>query len=182
MINVIKYALFFPWQGTPMKETDKAYLAGMVDGEGCISILSQIDKSGTMTYRLIIDVSSTDAGVIHYLHELWGVGAIHITRPNDGRHRDGYHWVVSSRYAADLLATILPYLILKKNQAELALRFQATMRPREIAAGKGVGRYMKTPLELVELRESYKQQLSAMKGYLSKRGRPKKLPGIAIER
>jgi len=102
-----------------MTETDLAYLAGIIDGEGCISV-SENPRNGRKYYRLILDVTNTNDILMQWLEDTFGG----IVRTNYARaeNRSNLHgWTVSGKQCQELLAMVLPYLIIKKAQAELAL-------------------------------------------------------------
>jgi len=58
-------------------------------------------------------------------------------------------------YHEAMLRLLFPYLSIKQDQAELALKFRATL-------GRG-GNSRGTPPSIIKLREAYRKQLSAMK-------------------
>ncbi len=97
-----------------------AYIAGFVDGEGSIGI----HKSQGLYATLWLQVSNADERVIQYISHLLP-GRIYATR----RTRNGkvckisYKIQWNSQEAIDVLELILPYLIVKKDMAEVALEF-----------------------------------------------------------
>ena len=108
-----------------MKQTDLAYMAGIFDGEGYVGIQSDGKKSkhGKQNLRLRVAVTSTDEWLCQYLKFAMGGGIIVLKRVAPNR-RTCYHWELSYRKAAEFLRLILPYLHLKRPQAELAIKFQ----------------------------------------------------------
>ena len=90
-------------------ETDFAYLAGILDGEGTFVAYPTTHSFGLM-------VSMIDREVIEWLHERFGGST-----PRGGFTSVGnpiYRWSLNRH--ADLgfvLARVLPYLVLKKEQA-----------------------------------------------------------------
>ena len=91
--------------------TDLAYLAGIVDGEGCI----HYDKN---TKCLKLAVTNTDIGLLDWLKKRIGAGAYYhknITKAD--HHQKCYHFVVSAiRDVLDILKAIEPYVIIKKEK------------------------------------------------------------------
>lgn len=110
---------------------DLAYAAGLIDGEGCICI--QKSSYGTKSnlppnYALIVVVSTTDAILTPWLHARFG-GSVCKFRgyaPLRGLKQVGMssRWMVASAEAEQFLRAVLPYLQLKKQRAEVALRFR----------------------------------------------------------
>lgn len=93
---------------------EAAYLAGIVDGEGCI----YAGTSGK-EIRLLLQIHMTSQDVIRWIHEITGVGSV-----KEGQTPKGiksWHWAVSMRQAAPVLNQIIPFLIVKREQAKLAL-------------------------------------------------------------
>ena len=114
-----------------MKRTDLAYLAGILDGEGSISIHKHKDKNSQLGYyyQLVINVANTNEWLINWIHLNFG-GNIYKKRMLAKHYKQVYLWSASSNQAKTLLELILPYLRLKKAQADIALQFQAKKHPR----------------------------------------------------
>lgn len=112
-------------------DTDHAWAAGILDGEGCI----QISRSRTgHTLNLTVGQSSRDGApgpMLLRLQSLYG-GRIweHRTRHRLGR-RPHHVWGLVARQAEAVLRATLPYLVEKRGQAEIALEY------RERGVGKG---------------------------------------------
>lgn len=98
-----------------------------MDGEGCIHIRRQWDKryKGCFKYTLTISVTSTDEWLPRWLQFAWGgsVSCNDRTKTNP-TWKPAYQWCVASRKALTFLMTVIPYLKLKKAQAEIAIAFQ----------------------------------------------------------
>lgn len=94
-----------------------AYVAGLIDGEGCI----HLDTSGRTT-RARVSVGMTEPAlpILTELQNQWG-GTIYQQRPATERWAAAYTWHVTGEKAARIIRDIQPYLILKKPQAALAL-------------------------------------------------------------
>jgi hypothetical protein len=157
-----------------MIETDKAYLAGLIDGEGCISISSYLAKrTPTRIYYLQLIIAYCDKDILTYWCNKTGLGVIKTYKAQRANCRDGYQWRMSSIQAEALLKEVYPYLMLKKEQADIAFRFQSTMN--QSWGGKGrncIKGGKRVNPEIMHQRERYKQALTRIKGYLTKRGRP----------
>lgn len=102
----------------------KAYAAGIMDGDGSIQIQERLNGS----HRLIVYLSGCDDRPHYMLKDRWGGGVTH-TATMTGR---GYfRWHLTTDAAVEFLEDILPFLIVKKEQAELALKFQSEKPNRE---------------------------------------------------
>ena len=110
-----------------MKRTDLAYVAGIVDGEGWIGISADHRKRNPdrPCWRLRVSITNTNEWLMQYLKFAFG-GTISIK----GGRRTGkpcYDLVLNRGKAAEFLKLILPYLKLKRPQAEIAIRFQESI-------------------------------------------------------
>ena len=84
-----------------MNQIEVAWLAGLLEGEGCFCI-----KSSGGAY---INVSMTDEDVVRRVHSLTGVGTV-ITHQRPNRKRV-WTWRTGDREAVDQLAkTLLPHM------------------------------------------------------------------------
>ena len=120
-----------------MKRTDLAYIAGLFDGEGNIGIVKRRHLAGRTvpTYHLVARVGMVDEIIPRWLQMAFG-GYIHHRKRLDPKHRDVYTWSVGYNTATDFLKTILPFLKLKRPQAELAIKFQSERGHSGGQAGK----------------------------------------------
>lgn len=106
-----------------------AYVAGFIDGEGCIRICRRGARNGrSKGHSLLVTTSQKDGRPMDFLYGLFG-GCIVFKRHGDGgfkTDRDNwlYEWRITDRKAGEMLKEILPFLTYKKPQAELAIRFQ----------------------------------------------------------
>ena len=102
------------------QEALDSYAAGMVDGEGCIRLCKGWSKRD-QKYRYVIRITVTQKD---YRIPLWliknygGNFYKHMMKP---AMLKVYRWTLSGQTAKPFIERILPYLILKKDQAELAL-------------------------------------------------------------
>lgn len=132
-----------------MKETDLAYIAGIIDGEGCItvSIRSPILKYGEISqvYAPTVSVNMTDKNIIHWLQNITGEGKVYFQKSRNYRHKDLWTWRLCTRNGTRLLKQIKPYLKVKRLQAELF------MECAEIRSRSGRNRYKpERQLEIVK--------------------------------
>ncbi len=112
------------------KDTDIAYLAGIIDGEGSIYIgnFSCNPTSKLPYYQTNIQVANTDKGLIDWLLKTFGGLVNTRTRkqmPGNSR-KQVYIWTATGERLTHLCEEIIPYLICKKRQAEIMLKMRAT--------------------------------------------------------
>src|SRR6266487_1864296 len=108
-------------------EIDWARLAAYIDGEGSILITERHYKSSPypgMYIRVIL--ANTDPRLPLWAKERFGGVFVIGWRDQPEHHKTPYKWHVSCNQAASVLEKCLPYFLLKKEQAEVALAFQRT--------------------------------------------------------
>lgn len=115
------------FQDIALTDIESAYIAGFCDGEGMISISRHfIVQRGrrrlTESYTLVVRISNGHKGVLDWIKSKVG-GAV-IEKPMKPPNRR--HWLFSqkSNRAVQLLKKLLPYLIVKREQALVAIEFQ----------------------------------------------------------
>src|SRR5207253_8426340 len=98
-----------------------AYLAGIMDGEGCIGAWNRRSKNeGRKRHaELSLRVCMTTPFAVTMLHDAFG-GSLFAERSRTGR-RQTFAWVVCHRKAESALRALLPFLREKREQAEVAL-------------------------------------------------------------
>jgi len=106
-----------------------AYLAGMIDGDGCIVVSKsytynrgQSDKK-IDKYILKVEIISSDTRLIKYLVGAFG-GRYGMSNRKQGLSNEpNYFWQPYAKQHKELLKKILPFIHLKRQQVELAIRF-----------------------------------------------------------
>lgn len=104
-----------------MTNTKLAYLAGLVDGEGWITT-ARNSKHGNIVVRL--GIANTDWRVMCWLKENFG-GRIDKKKKVVSYHRDSWMWGAGCKDVTRILKAILPYMIIKGEQAKLGLELRA---------------------------------------------------------
>jgi len=106
-----------------MTEPEKAYIAGIVDGEGCIRV-NKTDKETRKnpSYNINCHIVNTNKEVLEYIQSIIYCGKIFI-HPKLGKRKILYKLSIDSCNIQDFIKTIYPYLRIKRKQAEIAFRF-----------------------------------------------------------
>ena len=142
-------------------ELEMMRLATQIDCEGCIAIGRRTfrkDAPGwSPKHSLHITVGNTDARMAQWIQEVFG-GAIHLN--NRGRIKYGrkpmFVWLVSDAKAEEILRLVLPYFLIKREQADIALAFREVVSKRKRSSKK------LTPVEIEE-RDTFWRKISVMK-------------------
>jgi len=102
----------------------KSYLAGVIDGEGYVYIT--FCKS-TKNYLCGVYIKNTNKKLLEVFVKYFG-GNITFHKRAKPNHKDSYDWVCFGKKAAKLCKYTLPYLTIKRKQAEILLEFSKTLR------------------------------------------------------
>ncbi len=102
-----------------------AWLAGIIDGEGGIYIETQHNKKdrATTQFTLRLEVTMTHRVTIERIHTMTNCGNFKSYQPKKQNRKPYFRWQASSREAAAILRLCLPFLVTKREQAEVALKF-----------------------------------------------------------
>jgi hypothetical protein len=102
-------------------------LAAFIDGEGCITISSAPERGrATCTqFNLSVTVTNTSPKLFEWLCQTFGGKAIAANanwkKPNT---RPVWRWLINELQGVEILRGCLPYFIIKREQAEVALSFR----------------------------------------------------------
>lgn len=116
-----------------MKETERAYLAGIVDGEGHIAISKRKPNklSGEVSpgYLCYVKIGSTDYLLVDWIKRTVGGGSIYETLPKKGQDKKPFFtWHITSKQAENFLREIYPYLVIKRRQADFVFELRSTVK------------------------------------------------------
>jgi hypothetical protein len=105
--------------------TTLAYLAGVIDSDGYISI-QRVVRKGKRYHCAIVGIAGTRREPHDLAASIWGGKIIPYT-PKNPRHRTQFQWQRSGRSAVPVINAVLPYLLVKVQQALLALECEANL-------------------------------------------------------
>jgi hypothetical protein len=105
-------------QGTGMKDSEIAYLAGLFDGEGSVMYKQYLEKrknrpNPMFCWRIRLDVAMTDKNTIKHIYDTLMVGWWGPRTVRPGR-KPQWRWSTSFRGANEVAKLFLPYAITKK--------------------------------------------------------------------
>lgn len=113
-------------------ETDLAYTAGLLDGEGCITLEAPgvsstgVQKAGRV--RILVYMSTPD--VLAWLKETFGGCFYERKTTRAPTRKPVHHWGLSGQSAAILLERLEPYFRVKQSQARVAIEFSRHQQTR----------------------------------------------------
>jgi intein/homing endonuclease len=97
-----------------MRESDIAYIAGLFDGEGCVSYKQYMRKrkgakKAYPTWQIRMEIAMTDESVLRWVHDVLKVGQVNTRKVRPGRKKQ-WRWRCSHRDAFYVSCLLWPYL------------------------------------------------------------------------
>lgn len=142
-----------------------AYLAGFVDGEGSFSITKGLsgrkrDGSKYVTFKLSLSVCNTNRDVMTWIAKTFGGKVLTGSNANrNPKYKTRYSWTLSSfKDIERVTISILPYLIVKRQQAILTLEFCRTANPK-------IGEWLSP--EVQQKRDEIRREMMRLNGIFS---------------
>src|SRR6056300_1991415 len=117
-----------------ISDVDKAYIAGLFDGEGSIHFKRKPEKKRSGTYdcmRISMEISMTDRSVLIWVHEVLGVGTLN-KKPRKGKRVDGsdylmqYRWRCTFRDAYHVCCLLWPFAHTKLHKIQEVIEHYTT--------------------------------------------------------
>lgn len=156
------------------KEEAMAYIAGILDGEGAIFISRDLFSKKNPVHRVGIRIGMIERAALQFIYDKINLGSL-IKEKSYKNQRPIHRWLLTSYdEIKEFLNLMLPYLIVKKEQALHALDFIENCRGNR-------GHWMTQ--DLIQKRENYWIKMRELNGHASpattersgKRGRSKSI-------
>lgn len=112
-----------------MRPAIAAYIAGLIDGEGCLYVerFKTTHSPIGFQYRIIATITMCDRATIEFVAKATKK-SVRVRKPlPSGRIPYTIDW--RNTIAYDFIKAIYPYLVGKRAQAKLCLRFNETLAP-----------------------------------------------------
>ena len=149
-----------------IKKTDIAWLAGILDGEGCIWIHKSPPnpKKGEIStkYYLSVRISMAHKKTIFHIQKILKFGNSIKRRKLKLHYQTQYAWEVASLQALAFLKLIYPYLVTKRKEAKIGMEFCQIPRISYMQQG--------LPKKILNLRRKYWKKLRSLKHYKYQNG------------
>ena len=122
-----------PTRANKMTECELAYIAGIIDGEGCIAVERRNVNDGRKypSYGVTITIVNTDIRLISWLHCRVGGCLVRKNVDPNRNHKPQYQIQIRHTLAEAIINSVRPYLIIKGEQADIALAL------RRLFVGRG---------------------------------------------
>jgi len=107
--------------GKKFAEVERAYLAGLIDGDGCIMATIEKHREKKFGYRIRIELKVTqkESNLLEWLFQRYQRGRV-------TQNRSTFDWIVRDKIDARyLLEFIRPYTKSKREQVDIALQILA---------------------------------------------------------
>jgi len=130
-----------------LEETDYAYLAGIIDGEGTVGICrvaGQKKGRAYLWYLPELTVSSTDLLMLRSILARFRGHVVKAKTPLNKHWKQGYLLFFRRKETLTLLPKIIQYMTTKRLEAELMLEYMSTMTGGVTAGADG--RFVGIPL------------------------------------
>jgi hypothetical protein len=108
-----------------MKKSDAAYLAGLFDGEGCITYKQKMRQRRPVekyypTWEIRMEINMTHQSVIRLIHEMTGVGTVAKKKPGKGQlgKKMQWRWRCGYRDAYYVCRNIAPHSHVKLDKVQ----------------------------------------------------------------
>lgn len=106
------------------KELMRAYLAGVWDADGCFGVAKRCGRWKSFQPFASIGLADPKAEIIfNLLKEAYGFVHLHTwhRERKNSNHKTVYRWGISSQKACDFAKEMEPYLIIKKERAQILI-------------------------------------------------------------
>ena len=109
-----------------MNDTDVAYIAGLFDGEGCVSYKQYMrkrphNKKAYPTWQIRLEIAMTDKSILIWVNEMLGVGTVgekrYKTKYTKGWKKQ-WRWRCSHRDAFKVCCLLFPYAHVKLGEIQ----------------------------------------------------------------
>ena len=146
-----------------LSEAQVAYLAGLTDGEGSLECQKEFQPKG-VTPRFVMRLSFcfATAEPLRTVSQWLGV-SVKRYPPTDPTRSERYRCHITKNLAVPLLRRMLPYLLLKRREAELILSIEAVRAAHSPARTLGLGEQRRMPPSAVQEMTAQYTLLRSMK-------------------
>jgi hypothetical protein len=134
----------------PLSTADAAYIAGLIDGEGTVTLTRQHRND----YRqLSVSISSTEIAMLKYVKLVTGVGIITNKKTSKSHHAPSFTFAVYNRQALALLEQTVKFLqSYKRKRSVMVIENYIALTPRN-------GKYT---VEMLDRKKAFEQAVLAI--------------------
>jgi len=144
-----------------------AYLAAVIDCDGSFTLVKENSQTHckNIRYEFRIVVTNTNKEFLEAIKNEFG-GHVRVQNKSNGVWKTSYRWTSSSKKIEEIAWGILPFLIIKKRQAELLLEFRKTVDAGRKTGGNGMGQEIRDKRESIywEMKKLNKRGVELVRG------------------
>ena len=114
------------------EEKNLAYIAGLFDGEGCVSCvqrpIKRTDRNGKIYIQWYIraEIAMTDEDTIRWVHDTLGMGWSGPKRYHTKNYKPQWRWACGYQDCLKLAKMLLPYAKVKKDKLQKVINHYET--------------------------------------------------------
>lgn len=126
-----------------MNETEAAWMAGFIDGEGTLTILKvMVQGSSSPRYRATAQITNSNLEALRIFQQFYGgsIRNIYDWRLRALNWAQCYEWRCPGGQMQSLLSDIYPYLVIKKPNADIIMELIHSIERVKCNYKKGGGR------------------------------------------
>lgn len=142
VISYLEQLEKFKQQLSQLTETQKAYLAGILDGEGSLGLYQDIRRTTNSILLRVVVITNKDEKLVNTIYGWINQGKVKIYKATGGYKNITIH---HRAFAEVFLKTIYKYLLAKQERAKMTLEFI------NLRKGRFHHPYTERELELVSL-------------------------------
>ncbi len=153
-------------------ETDLAYFAGILDGEGCFCLHSHkaTRRFRGHIYSCQVHVGNTDPRLLQWIEARFG-GYVHFEprAAHQSHQKPMWRWYARADDMDRWLTAVLPFLVIKRDRAELLLAYRVTLAPHAQKSSRAAGLSSSTYPTTDAIKEK-RAEIHAQLAVLNRRG------------
>jgi hypothetical protein len=128
---VFAFVYTFPYN-TGVRKTERAYLAGIIDGEGCISLTGRVHGKYITP---IVQITNTNKDLIFWLQRRFG-GSLYVQNGALRGRKTAYKLVACAKKAQAIVREAFPYLRIKREHAKIILSIHRQTKMKRDSSGR----------------------------------------------
>jgi hypothetical protein len=150
--------------GVKLTDREIGYIAGIIDGEGCIHIsrpISRVKDCKSPIYQTYISVTNTEMAMLEWLHLRIGgnIRSIPTDKKSNVVRKPIWRWYCPIVRLTDFCNLILKDSVIKKRELEIMIEIRKTYKSQ---SRKGIQGVQKVPDEDLEIRHRCYLELKSL--------------------
>lgn len=106
-----------------VNKPDFEYLAGIIDGDGCLSMFNSINKKTGSFNKYSVSLEQRYRALVEYMSVTFGGSNVYLKKAKSDKHKETYSWQITTKDAVEILNGIEPYLVEKKSKCNILINY-----------------------------------------------------------